>query len=210
MNLLEKEKKIIDLIIGELNFVTDEDIFFDKPDYEVFLSQENLKEGKISNRESEKILQKMKSEKLIDSFEEDVRKIVGSSYFFGYNLVVNKTKFIRSIEKGVPEKKINSSIIRIHYNLNAGIGFVNDKSFRFKRKTDSFNIFALLYKKINKPILLQQLLESVQIKTKYHINNLAKQIRKNTGLDTTQLVQNSGSLTLVGAKVKHPPKRNQT
>jgi hypothetical protein len=40
----------------------------------------------------------------------------------------------------------------------------------------------------------------------YFINELAKKIRGRTGLNTDGLVLNNGCLTLVGTKLKTPPK----
>lgn len=209
MNLLEKKQKILELIEGELHFVTKKDIFAKKPLYEIDLEIDNLSNLNISQREVEKILDQISLENLIELYDEATRKIGIKTYLLGYTVVVNKSEFLKKIQKVDPTKE-QSSLVNVHYNLNTGVGFVDGNTFRFQRSTDPFNIFSQLYKNINKPIVLHDLLSMVQNKTKYHINNMAKQIRKNTGLDTTQLVQNRGSLTLVGTKKKLPPKRNQT
>jgi len=110
----------------------------------------------------------------------------------------------------------------IHYNKNTGIGYANGKRFIFKNHQPEFVVFSHLYLNINHPITKKEILKFCQYdenrpitsegqsyhyaKGAYFINNLAKKIRKRTGLTPDQVALNNGDLTLVGKKLKRPSK----
>ena len=106
-----------------------------------------------------------------------------------------------------------SAIPDIYYH-KSGIGFADGKRFKFKNKKPEFFVFEELYKKICKPLKRKQVLElskfndthAVPVATEetLFINDLAKKIRKRTTLTPSSLVNNNGSLTLIGNKIKNP------
>lgn len=136
----------------------------------------------------------------------------------------------------IDEKKIShfaqSPIPEIYYNCQSGIGFVDGKRFKFKDDQPEFKVFSELYKNINKPLFREKVLrlsnfykedegsdisniiligkqkrkKSQYTSATYFINALAKKIRERTGLNINQLVNNNGNLTLVGKRLKNPPK----
>lgn len=131
----------------------------------------------------------------------------------------------------IDEKKIKdftqSPITEIYYNCQSGIGFINGKRFKFKDDQLEYKVFPELYKNINLKVLRKKVIDLmgfteskeflnsddnkgnkfiVKQNATYRINELAKKIRKRTELNTNQLVNNNGNLTLVGKKLKTSPK----
>ena len=99
----------------------------------------------------------------------------------------------------------------IYYTTEAGIGFVNGIRFRFKDHQPEFRLFAELYSKINKSVNRELVLSLLNPTTKleksnetYEINEVVKKIRKRTGLNVSQLINNNGNLTLLGTKLREP------
>lgn len=122
-----------------------------------------------------------------------------------------------------------SVLTEIYYNKQTGIGYAHTKRFKFKNDQEEFSVFAKMYDRINKPISRIQVLKlsgyqeeksggldrlannskrkpSIHTSATYFINDLAKKMRERTGLNTDQIVNNNGELTLVGRKLKNPPK----
>lgn len=102
----------------------------------------------------------------------------------------------------------------IEYNSITGIGVVNTKKFKFKDHQPEYRVFKLLYENINKKVLRYDILLAThfyedgedqdparKINETNDINEVAKKIREKTGLNTEQLVNNNGNLTLIGSKV---------
>ncbi len=118
-----------------------------------------------------------------------------------------------------------SSLPLIDYNDATGKGKVVGKNkFKFKDGSPEYNVFKILYSKLGKkPAKLERLevliaggfyedhqqeLDPTRktLETAF-INEIAKNIREKTGLNTDELVNNSGNLTLLALKQdKNPPK----
>lgn len=123
-------------------------------------------------------------------------------------------KFDEIYKEFNPEKndpKINS-IPEVYYNNKTGVGFAGNKRFKFKNHQPEFKIFAEMHKSINNPILKIKVLElgnqdtvGEDVKT-YFINELAKKMRKRTGLTKDNIVNNNGDLTLVAEIIQNAPK----
>lgn len=112
-------------------------------------------------------------------------------------------------------KTDNKELPRISYNSVTGIGSVDGKPFKFKDHQPEFRVFELLFNKINEKIIRYDVLvathfyedgEDINKNKKTletaNINNVAKRIRKITGLSTEQLILNNGNLTLLGKKME--------
>ena len=113
----------------------------------------------------------------------------------------------------VPKKKVLTNN-DISYNEKTGIGRVGEKKFKFKDHQPEYRIFAKLYENINKKLNRYDVLELAHFYEEGEdpdparknaetetINEIAKSLRKKTGLNTEQLVMNNGNLTLVGNKI---------
>ena len=167
--------------------------------------------------------------------------IDGSSSFIALIDVTNPDKLKQENDKiesltlkwdGLFQNK-NADLIQIlpqiYYDKNTGIGYINDRRFKFKNNQPEFFIFAEMYKHINKPLSRNKVLELAKYKNNksaaleyltkntkrkinsntgitYFINNLAKKMRKRTNLNTDHIANNNGDLTLSGKKTKNPPK----
>lgn len=102
----------------------------------------------------------------------------------------------------------------IEYNPTTGMGVVNsDKKFKFKDGSPEHNIFNQLYSKMPKKLPRQDVLIAGEFYQDYEnpdptkktletafINDKVISIREKTGLNTEQLVNNAGNLTLLGKK----------
>lgn len=119
---------------------------------------------------------------------------------------------------------------QINYNQNTGIGYADNKRFKFKNHQPEFFVFAEMYQNINKPVLKNRVLElsghkedaneggfekladsprrksSISVSSTYLVNELAKKMRTRTGLNTDQIVNNNCDLTLVGERLEIVPK----
>ena len=118
------------------------------------------------------------------------------------------------------QSSVNSKIktnIEISYNEVTGRGHAV-KEFSFKDNTSEFRVFKLLYENINNKITRYDILvtahfyeegEDIDKERKsqetFKINEIVKNIRTKTGLDTKQLVNNNGNLTLLGRKAENLP-----
>jgi len=154
----------------------------------------------------------------IDLFD---RTVNPQQYQIGQNeKIINELKKINIVnEQGQKEsnKSINTqtepnTTPKVIYNNKTGVGFIGKKQFKFKNHQPEFFVFGEMYEKIENPILRKEVLqissksknykESTRHDTEtYFINNLASKMRKRTGLNATQIVNNNGDLTLVGKKV---------
>jgi len=110
----------------------------------------------------------------------------------------------------------------ILYNPETGVGKIDGRTFKIKPTDPAFPVFAGLYAVMNKPMDRQSVLinsgfyeegqspdPARRTSETAHINDIAKTIRRILKVDTTQLINNDGNLTLVGTKLKFP-KNNQT
>jgi len=117
----------------------------------------------------------------------------------------------------------------IYYNPKTGIGYAYGKRFKFKNDQPEFTIFAEMIERINNPVPRKRVLElanypksendrielltnnvkrkaSLFTSATYFINELAKKMRNMTRLNTDQITNNNGELTLVGKRLNSPPK----
>jgi len=133
-----------------------------------------------------------------------------------------------------PESTIDNSeqatiLATIYYNTKTGLGYANGKRFRIKNNQPDFRVFNAMWRKIGTPIPRVEILKlagqtdiispdlnsltqntsrksSEHNSATYFINNLAKKMRKITGLNIDNICLNNGSLTLVGKKIRVAPK----
>ncbi len=112
----------------------------------------------------------------------------------------------------------------IIYNDVTGVGKINGKKFKLKDGKPDYRVFKMLYGKIGKKLERQDVLIAGGFYEDHEtadparrgdetsfINEIAKSLREKTGLNTEQLVNNDGNLTLALDKpTKPPPKRPQT
>ncbi len=112
---------------------------------------------------------------------------------------------------------VNEELPKIKYNSQTGVGQVNNKKFKFKDHQPEYRVFKLLYERMNKKVLRYEILLAThfyedgedqnparKISETNDINEVTKKIREKTGLNTEQLVNNNGNLTLVGFKIENP------
>jgi hypothetical protein len=126
---------------------------------------------------------------------------------------------------GVYGGEVVSDLPLIDYNETTGKGeVIGKKKFKFKDGSSEYNVFKMLYAKLGKkPAKLERLdvlvaggfypdhqqeLDPVRKTAETAcINEIAKNIREKTGLNTDELVNNNGSLTLLALRQdKNPPK----
>ena len=113
------------------------------------------------------------------------------------------------------------SLPTVDYNQETGNGHIRSKKFKFKSNHPTYEVFKMLYNKINRNLPRNDVLVAGGFYEDYQepdpsrksdetsfINEIAKTIREKTGLNTEELVNNAGSLTLIGIKQK-PPKSSQ-
>ena len=136
----------------------------------------------------------------------------------------NKPPLIKPMR--LPETEIER-LPKISYDSVSGIGYVNDKRFKFKDDQPEYKIFEKLYKRIGKKLLRKKVLKIMGIQNEepflkepkwirqkkkdtevtdtYRINEIVKKIRKRTELTPDELVNNNGNLILRAQKVKNHP-----
>lgn len=128
---------------------------------------------------------------------------------------INKDKNLSEIINSKTEdntSEVNDSKL-ITYNKKTGIGSYKGHKFKFKKDTDQYYLFNELYEKMNKSISRYDVLviigfyeegdtpdKSRKSLETNRINNITKNIRKKVGLNPETLVQNSGTLALIGEK----------
>ncbi len=100
----------------------------------------------------------------------------------------------------------------IIYDIHSGSGVINGKAFTLTTEVGQ-KIFSELYTNINKSVARLKILiltgryeeggrldSEFKTRDTYLINDLAKDLRRNTGLNRKQLVNKGGNLTLLGHK----------
>lgn len=103
----------------------------------------------------------------------------------------------------------------ISYDSTAGDGAVNGVPFKLKDGSPEYVVFRQLYSRIGKKIERDEVLRLAGFYKDYQepdparrisegetINEVAKNLRKKTGLNTKQLVLNNGNLTLKGRRLR--------
>jgi hypothetical protein len=128
--------------------------------------------------------------------------------------IKNKKKFDNFCKQIEQQNSGSSTVDGIYYNPATGIGYAHGKRFKFKNNQSDFFIFAEMYKNINQPIPRSAVLKMIDYEetgakdtmATYKINEVTKKMRGMTGLDTDEIVNNNGALTLVGEKLASPPK----
>lgn len=105
--------------------------------------------------------------------------------------------------KNAPEAKGGKT--SIYYHPTTGKGWAKNKAFTFKDHQPEFRLFGELYKKINKPVSRQRVLSLIGKPegrmAAYHITNSVKKIRARTKLNSLEVAQNNGNITLVADKM---------
>lgn len=122
------------------------------------------------------------------------------------------------------QTKINQKKLRKEFDVcttvpnisftTSGVGFVDGKEFRFKPRSPKYRLFKFLFANLNntvsqRDVLVhlgfyedgEKILETERSRNTYEINEATKEIRSRTGLSTSHLILNGGTLTLVGNKV---------
>jgi hypothetical protein len=99
------------------------------------------------------------------------------------------------------------SLAIVEYSSRSGSGIANGKHFKFKGHRAEFRVFKKMYTKIGESIPREEILklsdfEADSQSSTYFINELTKSMRRKTGLNTSQIVQSNGSITLMARK--HP------
>lgn len=133
---------------------------------------------------------------------------------------VNEKLLEETIEKEkIPTGQLQiahiTTTVEIEYNKLTGIGLANGKKFKFKDGTPEYRIFGSLFEGINKKLTRYNVLvcghfyedgedsdPAKRTTETSFINDVAKTIREKTGMNTEQLVQNNGNLTLIGSVYK--------
>ena len=123
--------------------------------------------------------------------------------------VVAKIEEDMNIDNSEDNKKVNPKL-GIYYNSTTGKGWSKGKIFTFKDHQPEFILFEKLYKNIGTTIKRNEVLNITgtppddKVAT-YYINDLVKKMRMRTQLNTRELVQNNGNITLVGQKLDDFP-----
>lgn len=147
---------------------------------------------------------------------------------YGCKIVIkDKKKFDNFCKQNERPESKNTTSDGVYYNPETGIGYAYGKRFKFKNDQPDFLIFSKMYENINKPVPRSEVLEIIgykettdkdrlttgskqktnsQVIATYKINEVAKKMRGMTELNTDQIVNNNGDLTLVGEKLSSPPK----
>jgi hypothetical protein len=102
---------------------------------------------------------------------------------------------------GPPRKKDSKKIIT--YNNITGMGRVDHHPFKFKNHQPEFRLFSDLYDNMNTAVPFERV--KVLIGGESHswsqrITTLVTKIKRRTKLTKDDIVQNNGSLTLIGEK----------
>lgn len=129
-------------------------------------------------------------------------------------LNIDRKKFDNFCKQTEQQDIGNAGPKGVYYNPNTGVGYAYSKRFKFKNDQSDFLIFAEMYKNINCPVSRNEILKMIgyeEIGAKdtmatYKINEVVKKMRNMTGLNTDQIANNNGDLTLVGEKLSSPPK----
>ena len=108
---------------------------------------------------------------------------------------------------------------RIFYDKETGVGEVDGKPFRIKTSTEEGKVLGVLFDQINTALPRAEVLRLVDFEERtedpqhrkmdkslatYRTTEIAKSIRKKTGLSTSNLINNGGTLTLKGLRLALP------
>jgi len=215
MIMNEKFLKLIGIIKIQL--------FFFKENEKIKISREQFTKENLTEDDLEKGFKKLLDDKIISSLANIIYNEEGrllsednndsetqycreqSIYFF-----IDRQKFYKLFEG----KQNNEKMPEIFYDKETGLGYINSKKFKLKDNQPDYKIFAKLYCQIGKKLLRSDILkiigreesEAERINNTFAINELAKKIRSRTNLNTEQLVNNNGNLTLRAIKIKDFPK----
>lgn len=124
------------------------------------------------------------------------------------------------IEKTLEEEEEKNEVNKVHevvtisFNPETGAGEVNRIDFKFKDNTEEYRVFKLLFERMNTKVSRYEVLVAAHFyedgedsdPTRKNaetekINDIAKEIRRKTGLNKKQVVVNNGNLTLVVPKL---------
>ena len=143
------------------------------------------------------------------------------------NLNIN---FYNEVDKHSNKTALNKSHApQIYYDKKTGRGYINGRLLKFSKKSQGFRVFGALYTNINNPLTKYKILGLIQnkkIKTDqsgnliknengeypieeniiFIINDMANKLRKKLKINAEKLPMNNGDLTLVGEKLKYPPR----
>lgn len=164
----------------------------------------SLLEGELTDIES--LLYTLKGEGVIGLFNTSIVEVDGlEDVIYGFD--INRERF-EKFKKRTKEniKKFNSKS-GIYYNSITGKGWFKDKDFTFKDHQPEFRLFKELYGHIGETIkrfdvlIIMGKTEGTKNSQTNEINELVKKIRARTQLNTKELVQNNGNITLVGQKL---------
>lgn len=116
-------------------------------------------------------------------------------------------------KKVISIRSVGTEELEISYDPITGGGSINSNTFKLKDGSPEFKVFSQLYTRIGKKLDRRDVLIAIgfyddnqdpdparKTSETARINEAAKAIRERTGLDTKQLVQNAGNLTLVAKK----------
>ncbi len=115
------------------------------------------------------------------------------------------------------DKKLGNTSNRIFFNSKTAVGNIDGKEFRFKPESPAAEVFSSVWGMINTPLKRQDILiisgfyqegEKSDLTRRsdetYHINDIAKSIRRALKIGPKKLINNDGNLTLLGKKLKSP------
>ncbi len=112
--------------------------------------------------------------------------------------------------------KFEINLDEIFYNNKTAIGDINGREFRFKPDSSTAEVFSSVWGIMNVPAKRQDVLiisgfyeegqasdPTRRVDETYHINDIAKSIRRTLKINTKKLINNDGNLTLIGKKLKN-------
>lgn len=125
---------------------------------------------------------------------------------YGGEVKVNKPR-LDELRKDFSAAGKADHLADIYYNPKTGIGYANKKHFHLKINQPEFKVFPEMYRNINDVVntktVARLLGDEVGLVSK--ANEIAKSLRRKTGLTKDEIVPNKGTLTLVGNKLDSPP-----
>jgi len=221
-------KKLIDIIAEELEHSDNDQIrIYDEDLLNAGLENSDIRRG-LDRLVADKLIIKKPEVKYAPNKRQSTNPML-PDFISPPNNTYNKLVYFLSIDRKRITVVRQKFFARIYYDAHTGIGFVNGERFKFKDDQSDFFVFPELYERIGKTLERKKVLELSNysktgnenlsdlnnknpkrkppsyISETYFINELVKKIRKMTGLNTNQLVNNNGNLTLVGEKLDTLP-----